>query len=109
MGMVTERDHLSHFGVGRSRRAVPPAECPRRIARGMDLKPPIFIVGCGHSGTSLVLAILGAHSKIYAVPYESKFGFKSDEAAKALFAEFDAKTVSAGKQRWVEKTPRHVH
>jgi hypothetical protein len=28
---------------------------------------PVFIVGCGHSGTSLLLAVLGTHSKLYAI------------------------------------------
>lgn len=32
---------------------------------------PTFIVGCGHSGTSVLLAILGAHPRIYPVTYES--------------------------------------
>lgn len=72
-------------------------------------KPPIFIVGCGHSGTSLLLAVLGVHSRIYAVPYESKIGLKSDEEARRLFADFYSATVAAGKTRWVEKTPLHIH
>ena len=35
------------------------------------LKPPIFIVGCGRSGTTLLLRILGKHENIYAIEEES--------------------------------------
>ncbi|MEE2730010.1 MAG: sulfotransferase [Pseudomonadota bacterium] len=72
-------------------------------------RPPIFIVGCGHSGTSLLLAILGGHPRIYAVPYESKILLKGKEKKfKQGMLEFDKSTVIAGKRRWVEKTPRHI-
>lgn len=75
----------------------------------VKLKPPVFVVGCGHSGTSLLLAILGAHSKIHAIVDESRFAMKSDSQAKALFEGFDLAAISAGKHRWAEKTPLHIH
>lgn len=31
----------------------------------------IFICGCGHSGTTLLWAMLSAHSKVYGIPYET--------------------------------------
>jgi hypothetical protein len=70
-------------------------------------KPPIFIVGSGHSGTSLLLAILGSHSGIYAIPNESKFGYS--RRPKAHLKRFNVLAIAAGKQRWVEKTPKHIH
>lgn len=70
---------------------------------------PIFIVGCGHSGTSLLLAILGTHSRIYAIPFESSIAIKDNQQRfyKAL-ARFDKMAIVAGKPRWVEKTPKHI-
>ena len=75
----------------------------RRVSR-----PPIVIAGCGHSGTTLLLAILDAHSSIYAVPYEARLGRDSDEFTKKV-ALFDKQTIAAGKARWVEKTLSLIH
>jgi hypothetical protein len=79
-----------------------------KYLRGIRLdKPPIFIVGCGHSGTSLLHVILDAHSRIFAIPPETRVGFRKDPAV--WFRKFDFATISAGKRRWVEKTPRHIY
>lgn len=81
-----------------------------RKARGIAIDgPPVFIVGCGHSGTSILLAILGAHSRIFAVPYET-FIATDDHPhrfRKAL-KKFDRWAIADGKRRWVEKTPKHI-
>lgn len=69
-------------------------------------KSPIFIVGCGHSGTSLLLSILDSHSKIYGIPYESRCGFS--ETPEIMLKQFDRMAIIEGKPRWVEKTPSHI-
>lgn len=81
----------------------------RQRARGYRIKAaPVFVVGCGHSGTSVLLRLLGAHSKIYGVPYESKVfrypGLKQRITAKI----WNRNTVAQRKHRWAEKTPVHV-
>lgn len=77
--------------------------------------PPIFIVGCGHSGTSLLLAMLGSHSNIHAIPFESGlfFDWKNQRpliraAARRIMRAFDSMAVRERKLRWVEKTPKHI-
>jgi len=81
----------------------------RRHLAGIELDgPPTYIVGCGHSGTSLLLAILGAHSRLYAIPFESYLAFKAPEEQEKLLEKFERETLAAGKRRWVEKTPKHV-
>lgn len=83
--------------------------CLNRCARGIAVRgPPVFIVGCGHSGTSLLLAMLGSHSKIAAIPFESGVGFTHGLRQLARRAMFNLLAVSEGKRRWVEKTPRHI-
>lgn len=69
--------------------------------------PPVFIVGCGHSGTSILLRMLGAHSRIHAIPYES--GLARQPNPQLLRLSFNMQTVAARKRRWVEKTPSHIH
>lgn len=83
-----------------------------RYVRGIKIDDnPAFIVGCGHSGTSVLLAILGSHPNIYAVPYESRVAEIEDDPAnfQKSVAGFDKSAVAAGKRRWLEKTPKHIH
>lgn len=71
--------------------------------------PPIFIVGCGHSGTSVLLNILDMHPYIHAVPFESRVFLKSRWKIRSAKLFWDKNTIAAGKHRWAEKTPAHVH
>jgi hypothetical protein len=70
---------------------------------------PIFVVGCGHSGTSLLVRVLGAHSRIWEVPFESNLGTRSDITSRMLVKYFDLCTLANSKHRWVEKTPNHIN
>ena len=69
--------------------------------------PPCYIVGSGHSGTSLLLAILDAHSNIYGVPYETQMCMRSLRPYW-MPKYFDMLAISNGKKRWIEKTPNHI-
>lgn len=70
---------------------------------------PTFIVGCGHSGTSLLLAVLGEHPNIFAVPGESRIALQNDSEFFLRKMEiFNKMAIKAGKNRWVEKTPSHI-
>jgi hypothetical protein len=68
---------------------------------------PILVVGCGRSGTTLLLSILGAHPEILAVDEESyafyPFPFRLSPLVNALQ---DQKQKAW--TRWCEKTPKHV-
>lgn len=69
--------------------------------------PPTFIVGCGHSGTSILLRIMGAHSRIHAIRQESSLAMATNP--QAMLRQFDVEACLHGKSRWIEKTPTHVH
>ena len=94
-------------------------------------EPPIFVIGCQRSGTSLLRRILDSHHRI-ACPPESKFigsvvallrdpeslrglnsmGFDRGEVVRttAQFVRsfFDAYAAAQGKPRWADKTPNYV-
>lgn len=93
--------------------------------------PPIFVIGCQRSGTSLVRRILDSHSRI-ACPGESNFilplvgvlqdkrsmrgldsmGFERSRvgASLAQFVDgfFTTYAKSQGKPRWADKTPHYI-
>jgi len=97
----------------------------------MSRNPPVFILGCLRSGTTLLRLILDSHSRI-ACPPESKFivqvakifeidqprngllsmGFSETDILKKMraFVEsyFHEYCRRKGKQRWADKTPHHI-
>lgn len=86
----------------------------RRIAKSVQ---PTFIVGCGHSGTSLLHEQLGNHSKILKIENESRVfsgpniderGLKSRGLALLIFFSWNAKALIRNKKVFLEKTPNHI-
>jgi hypothetical protein len=76
-------------------------------------RPPlaggIHVCGCGHSGTSILTRLIGAHSQIHAIPGETGV------AKKERFSRYRQATTAFWRacrehnaQTWVEKTPKHV-
>lgn len=59
----------------------------------------IFIVGCGHTGTSLMAAVLDTHSQLTTLPGETNCCFNGE--LEAYCEKYDDHVV--------EKTPRHIY
>ncbi len=87
-----------------------------------DERPlPIFIVGCGNSGTSLLRVILGHHADVHAHTLETSFALGGPDPAVASAIsilerrpfrrarELSDEAQMANRTFWLEKTPRHVH
>jgi hypothetical protein len=68
-------------------------------------KFPIFVVGCSHSGTTLLLRIIGAHPAAYPILNETNLFVKNQFAQ---LKQFDLDTYANGKMHWIEKTPKHL-
>jgi hypothetical protein len=67
-----------------------------------------YICGCGHSGSTILATILGAHPSIYVPLYESE-AFLVDEAERTRRLDVIRRQArAAGKPVLIEKTPRHV-
>jgi hypothetical protein len=67
------------------------------------------VCGCGHSGTSILTRLIGAHPRIHAIPGESGVAKKeSYRRYRQALEGFWADTAAATADIWVEKTPKHV-
>jgi hypothetical protein len=68
---------------------------------------PVFIVGCAHSGTTLILRILYEHKDLYAVDYESSV-IGANYINYPMLAEWTKTARNTKKSAWVEKTPDQI-
>lgn len=68
---------------------------------------PVIIGGCGRSGTTLLLAILGAHSQIHALQEETH-AFHPKPFRLNRITNLIKNTDMAGKFSWCEKTPKNI-
>ncbi len=85
-----------------------------RLDRGV---PPIegsagfaFVVGCGHSGTTLIASRLGNHPGIALIPEETNLFEPRRPLARARRDLISARAgaVAAGRSLLLEKTPKHI-
>ncbi|HYD63883.1 sulfotransferase [Azospirillum sp.] len=96
--------------VARTPAPAPAAPLPADDLALARSKRPIFIVGCGHSGTSLLAAMMDSHHGIMAYPGES-YAFHGDdwESRLGLLVSLAKTAEERGIRRICEKTPSHVH
>ncbi len=82
---------------------------PEILSNGSETtENPIFIVGCGHSGTSILLRIIGNHKNIWPVRKESALFLRPDTWLKDKMSQWDTQSREEKKIRWVEKTPPNI-
>lgn len=76
----------------------------RRPVRG-----GIHICGCGHSGTSILTRLVGAHPLVHPIPGESGIAKKERFSIYSeAISRFWEQTDQTNKLIWVEKTPKHI-
>ena len=70
-----------------------------------------FVVGCGHSGNTLVSARLGNMKEVFVVPKETRIFLPQNSLkdARRIISEWDEAATALGMSWVVEKTPKHVH
>lgn len=71
---------------------------------------PIFVVGCPHSGTTILTRCLGQHSRIYAIPYETGTFIRptTSSSVSDWHQESLLKARGVYKNIYCEKTPEHL-
>lgn len=69
---------------------------------------PVFICGCGHTGSTLLARILSGHPDVFAVRFETGFFIGKVPAFWGLSKTCEEFEKSKRKV-WVEKTPKHIH
>lgn len=85
-------------------------------------KNPLFIGGCGRSGTTLLLSLISVHPDIYAIPHETRAvssgGYNPEKEVsenKELYIDVIYKHLIESEKsistfdRWCEKTPMNIH
>lgn len=69
----------------------------------------IFICGCGHTGTTILARIIGYHSKIHFINYETGIFLLNRYFIKdKLIKKFSNQALKKNKIYVLEKTPRHI-
>ena len=89
----------------------------RRIERQRFTDPPIYIGGCGRSGTTLLLSILSSHPEIFACPRELNLFEGAWESAEKLvlpkwyrlYRTFIKEKIKKTARRYCEKSPSNIH
>ncbi|WP_162619613.1 sulfotransferase [Salinicola peritrichatus] len=72
------------------------------------LDKTIFVVGCGHSGTTLMASLLGAHPEVHTIPRETYWFLNNPNLNNEYYQE-KRDSQREGKSIVCEKTPRHVY
>ena len=99
---LTERKRRSAFRRQLDRRdgaSAPSAVDSERIRR-------VFIVGCGHSGTSLLLRTIVNMRGIYCIPKETYIFEKERSYIENAIQSWDRKAKEGNFTHWAEKTPK---
>jgi hypothetical protein len=74
----------------------------------LDAVEMIFVVGCGHTWTTLMATILGESDAIHTIKRETEWFLHGQDFSTELRQERE-QAIAAGKRCLLEKTPRHVY
>jgi len=89
----------------------------KRIEKRRFHEPPVYIGGCGRSGTTLLLSILSSHPDIFACPKELNiFEYAAVKSGKLvlpkhyrLYRTFITHKIKKSATRYCEKSPSNIH
>ena len=74
----------------------------------LKLNEPVFVMGCGHSGTTLMRDLIGNHSQIYKTPNDIRL-FQTPEAERHnLIDKWNQECVRNNCHRWMDKMAAYI-
>ena len=89
--------------------AAGPVIANSRAHQELAVRSPVFVMGCGHSGTTLVKELIGSHSRILKTPDDVKlFRLEPDEREETI-RRWNVEALSGGCHRWLDKMATYVH
>ncbi|MEX0982514.1 MAG: sulfotransferase [Bacteroidales bacterium] len=88
-----------------------------KIEKRQFTETPVYIGGCGRSGTTLLLSILSAHNNIFGCPTELNLFDGAEETGSGiknpkfyrLYRTFIVSKIKASAKRYCEKSPSNIH
>jgi tetratricopeptide (TPR) repeat protein len=82
---------------------------PIAVASRGAVPDPVFIIGCPHSGTTILARLLGSHpSLMNAERGETRLFSRPAAEIDSALRHWDRACLGAGKKRWVEKSVTHT-
>lgn len=81
----------------------------KSLYQSLEEHPPIFVVGCAHSGNTLMNAVIGSHSNIYLIKRETKMFVGGTKKLNGFMQSLYDEANENGKRRWTEKTAEHIN
>lgn len=69
----------------------------------------IFIIGCGHSGTTVLNKIIGNHKDVFGIDNETSLFFRDPHNINCDLKKYSNTKIKLKKQWTCEKTPTHVY
>lgn len=88
----------------------------KKIEKRKFSQPPVYIGGCGRSGTTLLLSILSSHKEIFACPKELNLFFDAEISDNKvllpmiyrLYRTLIIKKIKSTANRYCEKSPANI-
>jgi len=74
------------------------------LLKKIDCKTKVIIGGCGRSGTTLMLSVLGAHSQVFAIPEETHAFYPYPWKPNRILSYLKTRNFNV----WCEKTPKNI-
>jgi hypothetical protein len=82
---------------------------PEREARALEVRSPVFVVGCPHSGTTILSRLIGSHPAIvHAEESETRLFSRAPAEIGRVLREWDHRCLAASGRRWIEKSVIHT-